>query len=395
MSETEPVTKTKQYCAFWYPTIFHHTNTISPERRYSIMGVDISDNANYSERLYLNINEDSDGNIDFELYKKNDDNQKVVEKNIHLVQEKQSNNGFVVYSCEDQGFDLDKVLFKSIFYHHSKSLRHVHEVNSDSDSSLSAMVIKDAGFRPEDILKQDNCVIQYYLKQYEELFGVHYAKMVSKRNQFYDKMIKTFRVIRQDDFFQKLRKMDKETRLKFDEEIHEYYNTAKCMVGIMSKPKEYSPKNHGICYYKRLRRKIQKLEGMVYEKVVTKLKELCEHAMIEYTYCQTLLNSKYNTRIKPNIEFTPEEICAFATAKDNTINSDLRRKDMCRKMANNIYNSVRYINCITYKCSNYSDEHVRYVLQVADKTTNRSKWWTIFFGLISIISLIVALLSCE
>lgn len=391
MSETSGFGKDKQYCAFWYPTIFHRTNAISSKRINAVTEIDISDNAEVGARLYLDINEDENGNLDFEMYKFVDGAQRIVVRKIHLDLEKQSNNGFAVYSSLDTKIDLDDELFKNVFFHHAKSLRHDHEVNADSDSGLSAMVIKNANFDPQDILKQDNCVIQYYLKQYEELFGSRYAKKISDRNLFYDKLIKTFRIIRQNDFSRIFDGMDADSILKFDKDIHEYYDLARFMRGKIQHLPDYKPKIHSMHYYKRLRRKIQKEQPLFYEKFEGQLKDLCENAMMEYTYCQTLLNSKYNTEIRHNIVFTPEEVLRLSDEGNDDLN--LKRRDSSRKTANNIHNSIRYIRCIMYKCSNYADEHIRNVLGMADRTSCRAIWFSIFFGVITVISLIVALMA--
>lgn len=392
MSETTGFGKEKQYCAFWYPTIFHHSSLIPSKRINAIKGVDISDNAEPGVRLYLDVNEDEDGNLDFEMYKSVDGSQRVVIKKIHLDLEKQSNNGFAVYSCCDANVDLDDELFKNVFFHHAKSLRHDHEVNADSDSGLSAMVIKKGvSFDPHVIFEQDNCVIQYYLKQYEELFGSRYAKMISDRNLFYDKLIKTFRIFRQNDFLRKFDELDEDSALEFDKVIHECYFSAKFMTGESKRLCNYMPKIHSKCYYRRLGRKIQKEQPLFYEKFVCQLKDLCENAMMEYTYCQTLLNSKYNTEIRHDIRFSSEEVSALADGvKDNSI---LKRRDSSRKTANNIQNSMRYIRCIMFKCSNYADEHIRNVLSMADRTSRWAIWLSVFFGVITVLSLIVALMS--
>ncbi len=389
MSVTVPSEKGKQYCAFWYPTIFHHTDAIAPKRSDAIKDIDISDEASASCRLYLDINEDSKGGIGFEMYKK-EGSERVVVRKIHLDLEQQSNNGFAVYSNSDTDVDLNEDLFKNVFFHHAKSLRHNHEVNADSDSGLSAMVVIDSEFDPKDIFKHDNCVIQYYLKQYEELFGLHYAEMISDRNMFYDKMIKTFRVIRQNDFTKKFDEMSKENILEFDKDIHTYYNSARFMAGGLQQMPEYKPEIHSKFYYRRLRRKIPKVQRHFYEKYMTQLKGLCENAMMEYTYCQTLLNSKYNTEIRHDVKFTPAEVLSLSN--EDTCDMSLKRRDLSRKMANNIQNSIRYIRCIMYKCSNYTDEQVKNELDWADQISQRSIVLSIIFGVVSILSLIVALI---
>ena len=126
---------------------------------------------------------------------------------------------------------------------------------------------------------------------------------------------------------------------------------------------------------------------------MTLLSTLCGNAAIEYTYCQTLLNSKYNTEIKPNIQFSIDEISQLRNSEDSIVCSspELLRKDLSRKIANNIQNAIRYIECVKYKCANRASEHIRNVLDEAEDANKRSLVLTIIFGIITFISLVVAI----
>ena len=388
--------KTKKYCAFWYPTIFHQTNQINPIAGQPVVGIDISDKAESTFRLFLDVQETEEGNLIFETYNKAvGTNEKINVKTLNLTLEQHSNNGFSIYSYTDESIDFNHLLYKNVFYHHAKSLHHQHEVNPESDSSLSALVIKDESFDPKDIFAQDNIVIQDYLIQYEVLFGEIYAKEISKRRQLFDKLIRSFKYFCGDEIKKRIK--ESSSLLDLDKDIHIFYYSVLTQLGKTHRlHTDYKPKARNKCYYYRLIRKICRIQGEYFQYFMQSLTSLCGNAAIEYTYCQTLLNSKYNTEIKPNIEFSSDEIRELHRYEENanaSHNPLLQRKDKSRKTANNILNAVRYIECIKYKCANRTDEHIRYVLDVSEKANKRSKNWAIFFGVITVISLVVTLFS--
>lgn len=387
----------KRYCAFWYPTIFHQTSQIEPIKGRPVCGVDISDNAESSFRLFLDVKETEKGNLIFETYNKAaGTNEKINAKTLVLTLEQRSNNGFSIYSYENEEVDFNHYLYKNVFYHHAKSLHHQHEVNPDSDSSLTAVAIDDKSFQPQHILEHDNIVIQNYLLQYEVLFGEIYAKEISKRNHKYDKYLKTFNIVCEEKFKKKIHDTSPDSIEDIDKFIHKFYYSVLTQLGKNGeKYKDYTPKSHSRHYYNRLIRKICRLRSEYYKMYVALLSELCGNAEMEYTYCQTLINSKYNTKIKPDIEFSPEEIMLLRDAEkseDPTAQLVLER-DKLRKTANNIRNAIQYIECVKYKCLTRADEHIRYVLDESEKVNKRSRSWAIFFGVITVLSLVVTLVS--
>jgi hypothetical protein len=385
----------KQYCAFWYPTIFHQTDHINPIKGQPVSGIDISDKAQSSFRLFLDIQENENGDLTFITYNKAaGSNEKIGKKSLTLTLEKHSNNGFYIYSYETGDVDLHHYLYNNVFYHHAKSLHHQHEVNSDSDSSLAAMVIDEASFKPADIFVPNNIVIRDFLQQYEVLFGEIYAKTISERNRLFDKLLRTFNTIRSDEFKSKIKESSDNELLEIDEFIHKFYYTVLSHLGKSGRsPRDYTPTKHRKRHYYRLIKQIRRLQGAYYQKYVTLLSTLCGNAAIEYTYCQTLLNSKYNTEIKPNIQFSIDEISQLRNSEDSIVCSspELLRKDLSRKIANNIQNAIRYIECVKYKCSNRASEHIRNVLDEAEAANKRSLVLTIIFGIITFISLVVAI----
>ena len=60
----------KRYCAFWYPTIFHQTDQIEPIKGSATEGVDISDHAEGSLKLFLDVEKDDNHNLIFKTYNK-------------------------------------------------------------------------------------------------------------------------------------------------------------------------------------------------------------------------------------------------------------------------------------------------------------------------------------
>lgn len=60
--------KTKKYFAVWYPTLFHQTNQIKPIAGQPVVGIDISDKAESTFRLFLDVHETAKGDLVFETY---------------------------------------------------------------------------------------------------------------------------------------------------------------------------------------------------------------------------------------------------------------------------------------------------------------------------------------
>ena len=388
--------ETKQYFAVWYPTIFHQTSQIRPIEGQPVIGIDISDKAESAFRLFLDVHETEKGDLIFETYNKTAGTDEIVNvKTLNFTLEQHSNNGFSIYSCANASIDLDHYLYKNVFYHHAKSLHHQHEVNSDSDSSLSALVIKDMSFDPKDIFQQDNIVIQDFLLQYEVLFGEIYAKEISKRRQLFDKLIRSFKYFCGNEIINRIKKAS--SLLDLDKDIHVFYYSLLTQLGKDHRSHiNYEPKVRDKRYYYRLIRNIRRLQGEYFQYFMKSLTDLCSNAAMEYTYCQTLLNSKYNTEIKPDIELTSDQVKQLHSAEISNCSPDIRllqRRDQARKTANNILNAIRYIECVRYKCANRTDEHIRYVLDKAEKSNKRSTILSIVFGVISVLSLVVTLFS--
>ncbi len=96
--------------------------------------------------------------------------------------------------------------------------------------------------------------------------------------------------------------------------------------------------------------------------------KLCEGASTEYVYCKTLLESRYNWKIK----------------KDNYNEEELDD----RRTALNIRNAIRYIETAKYRCSNSQTDSTHLILNNADRVSKVAMgiaWISLIASLISLI----------
>ena len=388
---------TKRYCAFWYPSVFHQTGLNVAERIHEISHKDISDNVpTTSYRLFLDITESHRGDLIFKTYTEfplGGGGARSYKDELTLKFETQSNNGFVVYSYENDKVDFDDYIYSSTFYHYAKSLRHCHEINHDSDSGLSAMSDKECSFLPRDIFKQDNVVLRYYLKQYERLFAEHYAKYLSTRSAFYDKVIRVvdkFRNYLSSNGAISLSERDwQRIELSINAIIKEINGINQDLLGRsigLSKVR-------GEAECRRAMKKILKKRGRICHLLLQNILQLCDNAEVEYTYCKTLLESKYNTETKHDVLFDKFEVDALSRRSNASIRGNLLRRDESRKIANNIRNAMRYIGCIRDKCNNRIYELVDTVLDSSDNLARKAYLWAWVFGVATVVSLVLAIVK--
>lgn len=385
---------TKKYCAFWYPSIFHQTGLDVVDCPSEIDHKDISDYIGKSSfRLYLNIKEASNGDLTFATYtigpNRKDRN---VNSTLFLKKEAESKNGFVVYSYEDD-IDFEDYIYSSTFYHYAKQLHHSHEINHDSDSGLRAMSDNTVEFFPREIFKQDNAVLRFYLKQYESIFAIHYAKHLSSRSAFYEKFVMVL-----DKFHDYL---SRNNVISFGEEdVRNLEKSINIIVVEINKidreliGESYSfSEVHGLKQCRRAMKKLLQRRGIICHFLVQNILQICDNAEIEYTYCKTLLESKYNTEAKHNIKFSEDDVEALSQRDYAEIDSLLLRKDHSRKMANNIRNAMRYVECIRNKCLSRRYDMVDSVIEASDQLTKKAYVLSWVFGVVTLISLVVAIVS--
>lgn len=103
--------------------------------------------------------------------------------------------------------------------------------------------------------------------------------------------------------------------------------------------------------------------------------QLCEGASTEYVYCKTLLESKYNTKVKP-------------------YNGD-KTADEERRLACNIRNSMRYIETAKYRCANAQIGTTHSILMKAERLNRNAKIWTVLATILTIISIILCILFAK
>lgn len=381
----------KVYCAFWFPTIFHETNKVVKPKD-EVLGIDISDNViETSKRLFLDIKRQPDNSLLFQTCcYPNEHVDRVVTRELKLQFEKQSNNGFTVYSFDDENVNFDDYLYSNVFYHHAKSLYHNHEINHDSDSGLKAVSSALISFNADTIFQQDNNILKFYITQYETLFTQHYAVEISLANMFYDKML---------SFFDAL-----EERIKDSEYINNLNNDKIQILeeelnNIIEELRLHNKKMFQIPFVydaltKRARcRKIIKIllkyRGQICNALVREIVTLCDNARIEYNYCKTLLESKYNTAIRHDVRFSQQQIDLMRSGEETDEVKNLIEKDLSRKIANNIRNSVRYIENIKEKSSYRTYVLVDNKLAEADMLSHKALTITWVAFAVTLLSVIV------
>lgn len=384
----------KRYCAFWFPTIFHQTGLNVFNSRHSVTGIDISDYVKKSSfRLFLDVNEDKNGNIVFSTYTKSTDSKPIDSKVIlRLQRESFSNNGFAVYSYEDEKVDFKDYLFSSVLYHHAKSLHHNHEVKHDSDSGLTAISDSDISFLPYDIFRQNNVILLQYIKQYEILFAEHYAYILSEKSRFYDKVISAFEAFRKYRTREKLLTLDDYQFRKLTNAVITLFKEV-CSVNselLGGSDKHLEIKNR--CQCKKAIKRLMDQQAPICQFLVQDILKICNNALIEYTYCKTLLKSKYNTAVKHNLSFDKCEIFDIFYSKNHG-QEELLQKDISRKRANNIRNSMRYIECIKDKCSQRTYELTDAMLTEADRMGRKANVLAWLFGTCTAIGLLLSIIS--
>lgn len=380
----------RQYCAFWFPTIFHQTDVKVVRARDAVLKIPISDNVKKSaDELFLDVRKQADDGLVFTTYCILKDGTQKNKHELELKFEEKSNNGFVVYSYDDEGVKSHDYLFRHVFYHHAKSLYHDHEISHDSDAGLEALSSDMVEFVPKDIFRQNNPIIRYYLKQYEALFAEHYAFDLSAKNRFYGKVLRIFDAIQK--YHTKKKSLSKKNLDNLEDELDRIREEISSYNGEIKVPFVYDALTQKARCEKKIKN-LLRLQGQICRALVKDIIVICDNARMEYTYCKTLLESKYNTQIKHNVSFDNQEIYKISHKPRNDRSKDkLAQIDESRKIANNIRNSIRYIENIKGKCVYRAYELVDNKLEVADKFSRRSQRLAWALGLITIVSFVIEL----
>lgn len=292
----------KKYCTFWFPTIYHQElkrlreqgdivcdeNYHDPDPNGKTTGYSLEIRIDESENLH--VTSKREGHVSFVVVLKKTSNRR---------------NGFAQYEFDPSGIPnyeaYEEEVLKKGAYDLSKKFYHKHEVISGKDSALKA-IITDT---PERVDEEDNRFLLGFLTDYTDVFK-DYAQNVSDWNDEARNLESDF-----SDYTQQLKQT------------------------APSDPKTDEIKKH--------------LEKMYHDLVTycTRISRGCENALIEYTYCKTLLSSKYNKSFHHNL----------VTGNPT--------QDGCRRQALNIRNSIRYIENIKYKNQNRVNRLIKHTLDTA------------------------------
>lgn len=198
---------------------------------------------------------------------------------------------------------LDK--FKNILlvkdvYHLAKEFYHEHEADPEKDAALRAVITPDEG----GINGNDNPFLMQFLTDFTPVFE-SYARQISRLNN----------------------------------------SVVEAERNLGKRKKESVPDER---YQQEKKRAEDAILGMVYQ-----INRLCDNACIEYTYCKTLLSSKYNK----------SSLIIWRSTK--AIRREIKKKEW-RRNALNIRNSMRYIENIKYKNQNRLGRQSRTLIQEID-----------------------------
>lgn len=290
-------------------------------------------------------------------------------------------------------------------YHSAKDLYHKHEIQDSSDGRLKAYlknpVTKEYLTSQPDISKPNHEAICFFIEQYESLFWGYahtisdkYSEIKGSLSDFLKKKRKTFdskteaiaylndlnklvspikhvpnhlekeegkEEIESDD----VAITDKEFAESLIKKVKEEENaeTEWYENNINPNQQDYSQKN-----LEDLKGEIWEKENQVYNYFVDYLNSLqgmCGNALTEYNYCKSLLESKYNTEYKYDLQLTDTELSALG--KRENVTEELKAKDLHRKIAFNIRNSIRYIVEVRSKCDIWESEIIRDLVQKVDR----------------------------
>ncbi len=346
------------FCVFWFPTIFHcekknrfNGNQLGP--------YEIDDASLNPLTLTITRRESGDSNLKgaYDLiFGLSDKNGKTIDTCFTCVE--QSRNGFVIYSYDREqiindycskiaGIDRSKVVVDEIidalfisFYHYAKLFYHEHESDSECDGRYAAYYYtQETEEGPRKYLKvkpflstHNNPVINWYLDQFEKQI-ISNAENISQKLRDWTPLIEAYTKTPSD--------VKKAVNGNDEEQIERTVRSIQVQLDEKQDP-EGIPQN-----IRSIKEKKQFLTYLYQSNLSTITKHrndelamfllLCNNSLIEYTYCKTLLESKYNDNYKHD-----SKISAVEPQKDE--------KDRCRKKAFNIRNSIRYIESAKRKC---------------------------------------------
>ena len=266
---------------------------------------------------------------------------------------------------------VDRILIS--FYHHAKGFYHEHEVQSQSDGKLVAYYYskehidghRDYLTTEPTLSNKNNEVINWYIDQFERQF-IKYAENISKEHRDFSKRINLRRRSRNalvstlPGANQEIRKCLVEYRNVQNESVKKEENQLPSISSLLRQAKR------GVDTMSDEECK-QELESLTDSTSETEIKEirdlhkklkalskLCGDALTEYTYCKTLLGSKYNDDYKHDRYIDSDRVQLLSLYPE--FFPALSTLDERRKKAFNIRNSIRYIECVKQNCSRWEGE---------------------------------------
>lgn len=302
-------------------------------------------------------------------------------------------------------------------YHNAKDLYHKHEIQDSSDGRLEAYFKNsETGeylYDRPDIINPNHEVISFFIEQYERLFDT-YAHTISRQySEITPKLAEYFKIASSKEikdkksaleYLSKLQKhvrankllqiaLDNDKLLKtnktnfsiedsIDSLIGDYKQQIDDVEKELKKEQELfdainndeNNENRKIQRFNKIKKEIWRNEDFVINFFVDYLKSLlgtCGNALTEYNYCKSLLESKYNTEYKHNLDIAENDLKILGENK--SVSKELQAKDHHRKVAFNIRNSVRYIEEIRNKCTIWENEMTRNLVNSVDKMQRTSE----------------------
>lgn len=277
-----------KYITIWYPTIFHKKLTLKTLRN----DFRIDDDSDFHFKCILEFCKDT---IDPEKHTikctcnittGKEEKPDIFTVNLNKLDIRR--NGFAIYSCDECEVPEK---YRDAFFDESKLLKPIyHKIKEfyhthEADKNKDSVLTARWSETPDSIDTIDNMPLIRFLENFERMF-CESAEVISDHNS-----------------------------------------------NLQIKINEHEQKDK------------YKLEKIIAE--TKNLNVLCENALIEYTFCKTLLTSIYNHSFKHNIEVDlPDK---HDTKEEKSIKE---QKIEYRRKALNIRNAVRYIENIKYKNQN-------------------------------------------
>lgn len=280
---------------------------------------------------------------------------------------------------EIENYPVDRLLLNC--YHHSKNFYHEHEVQEEADGKLEAYFFtlnETSGKRhyltnEPKLSPKNHDALNWFIDQFEKQF-IRYAKRVSDTYRQDEDQLKRYeRIISDSETNTGKRDKSKTDRfltlLRWEYLLNQNLEQGSFRERIDSKFREKFWKDNleelqkvDVVTKEReiraLTKKIRDFRLRFFRTRLTVLESICNNATTEYTYCKTLLGSKYNEIYNYSSLFTDDEIGELNVDNVGSGQCDkkLMAKDRCRKKAFNIRNCMRYIEGVRQKCAIWENE---------------------------------------